>query len=44
MENELKTPSRNFRSEKSVWSEFLAEWKTAFRWKRLKREVSELSQ
>ena len=30
MENELKTPSRNFRSEKFVWSEFLAEWKTAF--------------
>ena len=31
MENELKNPSRNFRSEKFVWSEFLAEWKTAFR-------------
>ena len=29
MENELNTPSRNFRSEKFVWSEFLAEWKTA---------------
>ena len=31
MENELKTPSRNFRSEKFVWSEFLAEWKTALK-------------
>ena len=30
MENEQKTPSRNFWSEKFVWSEFLAEWKTAF--------------
>ena len=30
MENELKNPSKNFRSEKFVWSEFLAEWKTAF--------------
>ena len=29
MENELKTQSRNFRSEKFVWSELLAEWKTA---------------
>ena len=29
MENELKNPSRNCRSEKFIWSEFLAEWKTA---------------
>ena len=29
MENELKIPSRNFRSKTFVWSEFLAEWKTA---------------
>ena len=29
MENELKTPNRNFRSEKFVSSESLAEWKTA---------------
>ena len=28
MENELKNLSRNFRSEKFFWSEFLAEWKT----------------
>ena len=31
MENELKNSSRNFRSEKFVWSEFLAEWKTALK-------------
>ena len=30
MENELKNPSRSFRSEKFVWSESLAEWKMAF--------------
>ena len=30
MENELKNLSRNFRSEKFVWSEFLAAWKMAF--------------
>ena len=30
MENELKNPSRNYRSEKFVWSEFLAAWKTTF--------------
>ena len=29
MENELKNPTRNFWSEKFVWSEFLAEWETA---------------
>ena len=31
MENELKNPSRNVRSEKFVWLEFIAEWKTASR-------------
>ena len=30
MENELKNPSRNFRSEKFVSSEFLVESKMAF--------------
>ena len=34
MENELNNPSRNFRSEKFIWSEFLAEWKTA-KWTRV---------
>ena len=29
MENELKNPSRNFPEGKFIWSEFLAEWKTA---------------
>ena len=29
MENELKNPGRNFQPEKFVWSEFIAEWKTA---------------
>ena len=31
MEKELKNPSRNFQSEKFASSEFLAEWKTAFK-------------
>ena len=30
MEIEIKNPSRNFRSEKFICSDFLAEWKTAF--------------
>ena len=31
MEIEPKNQSRNFRSEKFVCSDFLAEWKTAFK-------------
>ena len=31
MENEIKNSSRTFLSEKFVWLEFLAEWKTALK-------------